>query len=108
MNLFDWYLYLLPWWLHVLLVALVTVVAMVIAANVFGWARIRGWALPIAGLIVVFGTYARSRQQGYNDRKADEDKALKKAEQVADDERNRARKLPDDKLDQEIDRWSRP
>lgn len=108
MNFLQWVFYALPWWLQLLLLAIPVVVGIGVAINVFGWDRVKAWIVPALGILAALGLYSRARQQGYADRKTVEDVARNKAEDVANTERDKVRKLPDDKLDREIDRWSKP
>lgn len=105
-------LYSVPWWLQVVLLALIVgVPSYLVTAMVFGTAEVNRQLLrlivPLVGILGAIGLVSRSRQQGYNDRRAEEEKALDVAEDYVDDKRHEVQKLPDVELDERVDRWSR-
>lgn len=103
----EFLLYALPWWVQIGILVTLAAGALLIAANIFGWNAVRGWIVPIVGVLAALGLASRSRQQGYNDRRAHEEKALDKAEEIHDDVEERIQKMPDHELNDEVDRWSR-
>ncbi len=106
-NLWDFLFYHLPVWLQLTILAIPVAVAFWFAIQVFGWEKVRGWILPVLGVLAALGLLSRSRQQGYADRKVEEGIAEKKAETVVDKTRTDVQALPDDQLDEKVDKWSR-
>lgn len=105
----DWLLYQLPWWVQaVVLLIVVGVPIFLLAAFLFGLkAAIRFVAGPVVAVIGLLAFASKLRQQGYNDRRAEEEKALDHAEDIAQEERDEAHRLPDVELDEKVDKWSR-
>jgi hypothetical protein len=103
-------LYGIPWWFQVILLAIIVgVPTYLVAAMIWGTEAVNRQVLrllvPIIGLLVAIGLLSRSRQQGYNDRRAEEEKALDAAEDFVEDKRDEVQKLPDVELDRRSDRW---
>lgn len=104
----TWVLYSLPWWLQVLLLAaIVGVPVYLVVAMLWGRQTANRILLPAVALLAAIGFHSRSRQQGYNDRRAEEERALDVAEDFVDDKRDEVQRLPDVELDKKVDRWSR-
>lgn len=108
----NWLVFGVPWQIQVLALAILAGLLIFLAAMIFGWAAVirvlRPLAVPLLGLLAVIGLYSRARQEGYGKRIDEEHKVEEWAENVAVEKRDEARKMPDDKLDKEVDRWSKP
>ena len=101
-------LYSLPWYVQVVLLAVcVGLPAYLIIAAVFGRAAANQLLLPIAGAIAALGFASKLQQDGYQDRRAEEEKALDKAEEIVVDKREEVQRMPDQEVRDETDRWSR-
>lgn len=106
--LWSFLLYALPWWLQVAILALIIGVPVyLVVAMIWGRPVANRLLLPIAGILAAIGLASRSRQQGYYDRRAEEEKALDYAEEIVEDEKADVHRLPDVELDEETDRWTR-
>jgi hypothetical protein len=104
----DWLIWQMPWWVQAGLLALfVGVPVLLVAFMVWGPRAVLRAALPVLGAVVTLGLASKLRQEGYRAREAQEDEVRRKAEEIAARERDEARRLPDDKLDEEVDRWTR-
>jgi hypothetical protein len=107
----NWLIFGIPWWVHAASIIIVVGCLIFLAAMTFGWPAVirvlRPIALPIVGVLAALALLDRSRQSGYEAREDVEDQAAKKAETIVDNERREAQALPDDKLDREVDRWSK-
>lgn len=103
MNIFGEWIY----WLQFIGIVIAAAAVFAVAVAVFGWDRVKGFLLPLLGILAVFGYRAKLQQSGYNDRRAEEEKALDAAEEIVEEERQDVQTLPDVELDTEIDKWSR-
>lgn len=100
--------YSLPWyWQVALLALLVGVPGYFLARMILGPERANRLLLPILGALAALGFASKIRQSGYNDRRAEEEKALDHAEEIVEDERTDVQKLPDVEVNKEIDEWTR-
>ncbi len=106
-NLWNWLWFELPWQVQITLLAIPVAIGFWFAIQIFGWEKVRGWIAPALGILAALGLLSRSQQKGYAERKAEEDAAARKAEDVVDKTRTEVKNLPDDKLDHEVDKWSR-
>ncbi len=106
-NLWDFLFYHLPWWLQISLLAIPVAVAFWFAIQIFGWEKVRGWIAPALAILAALGLASRAQQKGYADRRAEDEKALDKAEDFADEKRDDVQDRPDDKLNQDFDRWTK-
>jgi hypothetical protein len=106
-GFWNFIFYSLPWPVQLLLLAIPVGIAFYFAVLIFGWERVRPFVLPILGVLAALGFASKLKQEGYNDRRAEEEKALDRAEEIVDDERQDVQKLPDVELDQEVDKWTR-
>lgn len=105
--LLTWLLYSLPWWVQVAILAVVIGVPVyLVVAMIWGRAAANRLLLPIVGILAAIGLASRSRQQGYNDRRAEEEKALDYAEDFVEDKRDEIMRLPDKELQERVDRWT--
>lgn len=106
--MWEFLLYSLPWWLQIILMlAIVGVPTLLIAFMIFGTQATLRAVLPVLGVILTLGLASRFRQQGYTDRRAEEEKALDHAEDVQAEIEAKVHTLPDDKLNKKVDKWSR-
>jgi hypothetical protein len=105
--LWDWLFYGIPFWVQVGILAVPVLIGFYIAVRLLGWERVRGWIPAALIALTAIGALSRTRQQGYADRKRQEDVALDKAEKVVVEERTEVTALPDKQLDDEVDKWSR-
>lgn len=104
----DFLLWTMPWWVQVLIMALIVgVPTFLVAAMIFGVKEASRWVLHAVAVLITLGLASKLRQEGYAARKAAEDRARREAEEKAAEERDRVKTLPDDKLDEEVDKWSR-
>ena len=103
----NWLIYGVPTEIQILVLLLVAAAVLYVLGRIFGWTTIRGWVLPVLGAIGVIGAASKLRQSGYTDRRAEEEKALDKAEEIHGEIEKKVEALPDAKLDTEVDRWSR-
>lgn len=106
--IWDFLFYHLPWWLQISLLAIPVALAFWFAIITFGWMRVRAFIAPALAVLAALGLLSRARQQGYGDRKVEEKAAEDKAVKTVDKTRTDVQALPDDKLDTEVDKWSRP
>lgn len=106
--LWSFLAYTIPWWVQVLLLAgLVGVPVYLVVAMVWGRETANRLLLPLIGLIAALGAASKLKQDGYNDRRAEEEKALDKAEEIVVDEKQDVQRLPDVEVDKEIDQWTK-
>jgi hypothetical protein len=103
----NWLIYGIPAEVQIIAMLLVAAVVLYVLGRILGWERVRGWILPVAGVIGALGFASKLRQQGYADRRAEEEKALDKAEEIHGDIEKKVETMPDQELDTEVDRWSR-
>lgn len=64
----DWLLYQVPYWVWAGLALLLYAAALYAASAIFGWQRVRPFALPIIAVLGAFAMLHRSRQQGWEDK----------------------------------------
>ena len=107
MNLWSWLIYGIPWPVQLAIIAIPCILAFYVAVRVFGWERVKVWIGPVLAILAAFGFLSRQRQQGYTDRRAEEEKALDHAEAVVEHERHEAQALPDVELNAKVDKWTR-
>lgn len=103
----SYLLYGIPWPVQLAIIAVPCILAFYVAVRVFGWERVKVWVAPAIAVLAAFGLLSRQRQQGYTDRRAEEEKALDHAEAVVVEEQAEVRKMPDQEIDKEVDKWSR-
>lgn len=97
----------LPWYVQVAILAVPVLLAFYIAVRILGWERVKPWLVPALGILAALGTASKLKQDGYNARRSEEEKALDAAEDFADDKRHEVQALPDAKLNEKVDKWSR-
>lgn len=101
-------LYTIPWWLQALfLLVVIGVPILLVAMMIWGPKAVLRLLLPVLGAILTLGLASRFRQQGYTDRRAEEEKALDKAEDFVDDKRHEIDTLPPDRRDERFERWEK-
>ena len=61
----DWLIYQVPWWVWAGFALLLYAVGLYVAAAIFGWQRVRPFALPAIALLGAFAMLHRSRQSGW-------------------------------------------
>lgn len=106
--LWSFLFYSLPWyWQIAILAVLVGVPGYLVTRAVLGPERANRLLLPFLGALAALGFASKLRQSGYNDRRAEEEKALDHAEEIVVDEKQDVQKLPDVEVDKEIDQWTR-
>lgn len=64
----DWLIYQVPWWMWAGLALLLYAAGLYVAAAIFGWQRVRPFALPILAVIGAVAALQRSRQKGWQDK----------------------------------------
>lgn len=64
----EWLLYQVPWWVWAIIAAVIYAAALFVAAMVFGWQRVRPFALPILIVLGAVAALGRARQQGWQDK----------------------------------------
>jgi hypothetical protein len=101
----NWLIYGIPAEVQIITLLLVAAVVLYVLGRILGWERVRGWILPVAGVIGALGFASKLRQKGYADRRAEEEKALDKAEEIVDDKRDEINALPPEKRDERFERW---
>lgn len=106
---FIWHalVYSIPWQLQVILIAMPVAIVFYFIVKAVGWERVRPWVLPVVGVLAAIGFASRNKQAGYNDRRAEEEKALDHAEEVVEHERQDVQALPDVELQAKVDKWTR-
>lgn len=104
----NWLIYGIPAEVQIIALLLVAAVVLYVLGRILGWERVRGWVLPVAGAIGALGLASKLRQAGYQDRRAEEEKALDKAEEIVDEKRDEIQRLPDQEVDDRLDKWTRP
>jgi Flp pilus assembly protein TadB len=97
----------IPWQVQAVAVAFVAALLVLVVGHLFGWKYVRPVIAPLVGVVAAIGLLSRARQQGYRDRRTEEERAQKRADDIADQIQDDTRKLPDGALDKEVDRWSR-
>lgn len=106
--LWSFLAYSLPWWLQGIGIAVIIgVPTYLVVAMIWGRDAANRALLVVVGIAAVMGAASRLKQQGYTDRRAEEEKALDKAEDFVDDKRHEIDRLPDEGLDQEVDKWTK-
>lgn len=106
--LYTFLFYTLPWWAQIaILAAIIGVPVYLIAAMLFGVRVANRYIVYGVLLLVTLGAASRWRQQGYKQRLDEEEKALDKAEQIVVEKRQEVQQLPDGKLNQKVDKWTR-
>lgn len=103
----DWLIYGIPAEVQIIALLLVAAGVLYVLGRILGWERVRGWVLPVAGAIGALGLASKLRQAGYADRRAEEEKALDRAEEIHDEIEKKVERLPDEELADETDRWTR-
>jgi hypothetical protein len=107
----SWIVFGIPWQIQVTALVVVAGLLIFLATMIFGIgpvARVlKVIGLPLLGILGAIGLLSRAQQKGYGERKAEEDQAAKHAEVVVDQTRTDVQGLPDDKLDERTDRWTR-
>lgn len=105
----NWLFNEVPWQIQLVILILgVGLPLIMLSGFIFGWKlTLRYVAGPALAVIALLGFASKLRQQGYNDRRAEEEKALDHAEDIAQEERDEAHRLPDVELDEKVDKWSR-
>lgn len=105
--LWSFILYSIPWELQLAAALIVALIVLYLLVRIFGFERVKRWILPVLALIGVGALASRNRQAGYQDRRAEEEKALDRAEEIVEDEKQDVRLQPDVEIDSEIDEWTR-
>lgn len=106
--IWSFLLYAIPWWVQAIVLAVILgVPTYLIVAMIWGREAANRALLTIIGAAAVAGAASRLRQQGYTDRRAEEEKALDAAEDFVDDKRHEIDTLPDNELDKRLDKWRR-
>ena len=107
--LIDALVYKLWWPLQVGGLAFMLAVLFLLAVRIFGWERVRPWVLklwlPLAILLAAFGLTRKAQQQGYTDRRAEEEKALDHAEDLVDEKRTDIANDSDAQSNERFERW---
>jgi hypothetical protein len=103
----NWLIYGIPAEVQIIALLLVAVAVLYVLGRVLGWERVRGWIIPVAGAIGAIGLASKLQQKGYADRRAEEEKALDRAEEIHGEIEKKVERLPDEELADETDRWSR-
>lgn len=96
------------YWLQFIGICVAAAVAFLIAVRILGWDRVKGFLLPLLGILAVFGLRAKIQQAAYQDRVVEEDQAN---DQIRDDFKEihkRNEGLTDDELDKKNDPWLKP
>lgn len=107
MFLFHWLIFGVPWQIQVFGLAVLVGLLALAAGHLFGWGVVKKAAIPVLAVFGAIGLLSRAQQKGYGARKDEEDKAEEWAENVVVEKRQEAQGLPDDHLDERVDKWSR-
>lgn len=100
--------YSLPWWAQMLVMfGVIAVPAYILAVAIFGASVANRYIIHGVIVIGTLGLASWLRQQGYRQRLAEEQRETKRQEAVAEEERREAEGLPDDRLNQKVDKWSK-
>lgn len=86
----EWVIYGFPWWVWALLFLGLYALGLFLAAGIFGWKRVRPFALPFLAIIAAFAMLHRSRQEGWEDKVKKDLKAADKLIDRAAETRRRA------------------
>lgn len=103
----NWLIYGIPAEVQIIALLLVAAAVLYVLGRILGWERVHGWIIPVAGAIGALGLASKLRQQGYADRRVEEEKALDRAEEIHGEIEEKVERLPDEELADETDRWSR-
>ncbi len=103
----NWLIYSVPAEVQIIILLLVAAGVLYVLGRILGWERVRGWIIPVAVTIGALGLASKLRQQGYADRRAEDEKALDAAEDFADEKRDEVQDRPDDKLNKDFGRWTK-
>lgn len=100
------------WWpIQVGFLAVLLATIFMLAVAIFGWERVQPWImklwLPLAILLAAFGLTRKSQQEGYQQRKGEEQKAQDEASEFAAEKRDEVHDLPPEKIDDRFDRWGK-
>lgn len=104
-GFFYWLFYSLPWYLQAAIVLALYAGLLYVAKMIFGWERVRPFALPLLLLPLGIAYAVKLQQSGYADRKAEEDKAVDLAVEDFKDHRQEVDKKPIDQIDKENEKW---
>lgn len=103
--LWSFLIYGLPWWVQLAIVAVPVLLGFYVAVRVFGWDRVKMWIAPALVLLAALGLASKNRQQGYTDRRAEEEKALDHAEDLVDEKRTDIANDSDAQSNKRFERW---
>ncbi len=103
-----WAIYSLPWYVQGALLAIMWSGISVAVGMLFGWKYARMMMWPVVALIGAIVLLSRARQQGYTDRRAEEEKAFDHAVDDFEDHRQEVDKKPIDQIDKENSKWLKP
>lgn len=107
--MWEWLIWQMPWWLQAAMMAItVGVPVLLVAFMLWGPKAVLRAILPVLGVIVTLGLASKFRQDGYRKRVEEDQAAIDRAEEIVDKKRDEVHNLPDDKLDERFDRWSKP
>jgi len=106
--IWSWLLYSLPWWAWGVIAVAIWVGLAVVVGVLFGmkYARLMLWPAIVAVLAVVM--FFKARQDGYSDRKDEEQGAVDDAVQDFKQHEEAVDKKPIDQIDKENEKWLRP
>jgi hypothetical protein len=105
--LWSFIIYGIPWWVQTAIVALFVLAVFALLVRIFGFERVKAWIPAALVALAAIGALSKQRQAGYTDRRAEEEKALDKAEEIVEHEQKDVQRLPDVELDEEVDEWTR-
>jgi hypothetical protein len=77
-NLPQCLFYAVPWWAWAIILGVPAAVALYFLVRTFGWERVKGWIPAVIAAIAAATLLTRAKQQGYQDRRAEEEKALER------------------------------
>lgn len=108
----DWFwsflVYSIPFWLQVLILAgIIGVPSYLVVRMIWGAEVANRLMVPFLLVLGAIGAGSKARQSGYQDRRAEEEKALDKAEDFAEDKRHEIDALPDAELNDRLKKWER-
>jgi hypothetical protein len=106
-GIISWLIYQLPWQFQAVIVIAIATGLLFLIGMVFGWSVVKKIALPVIGFVAALVFWNKSRQDGYNARREEEDQARDKASDFAADKREEVAKLPEDQLEERVSRWEK-
>lgn len=90
MNLLEWALFGIPFWVHAIILLVLAGGAYLVACQLFGAARVNRYILPVLGAIGVLAIASKIRQSGWKAKEERDRRDAEKFKQEATEIRDRA------------------